>query len=96
MTQTCAPTWKVSASHGVSIKSWGATPSCNAAVCQDADNGYQQVCCTKPCHVVAHTIPEYDLLDENNPATGAFARARGAPTGTRSADGTMAAFRSAR
>lgn len=70
ITQSCSPSWTVSASHGVAMQSWGSTPGCNEYTCEDADNGYQTTCCTAPCAILAHTIPAYGLLDPANPATG--------------------------
>jgi hypothetical protein len=54
-------------SGGVAIQTWGSqTDECIAS---DPETG-KAVPCTLSCEVLAHTRPEFDLVDDSNPATG--------------------------
>lgn len=70
------------AAHGVMVQTWGngpfVNPACkadtcglgNPLCCEDREYPGAYGCCTQGCEVIAHTRPEFDLIDPSNPATG--------------------------
>lgn len=63
----CNPRWSHVSAGGVVHQTWGQHP--DECIATDPETG-KVVPCTQDCEVLGHTRPEFDLVDESNPATG--------------------------
>ena len=64
----CNPSWPHAVSRGNVVQDLLTAPS-PGTMTTDPETG-QSVPATSDCEVIGHTRPEFDLLDESNPATG--------------------------
>ena len=64
----CNPSWAHAVSHGNVVQDLLTAPP-QGSTTTDPETG-QLVPATNDCEVLGHTRPEFDLLDETNPATG--------------------------
>ena len=64
----CNPSWTHAVSRGNVVQDLLTAPS-PGTMTTDPETG-QSVPATNDCEVLGHTRPEFDLLDESNPATG--------------------------
>jgi hypothetical protein len=74
-TWTCNPSWIHTFSHGSIIQLWGTTPGGRTT---DPETG-QTVDITPDCEILAHTLPEFDVIDPNNPQNGIILRQNSLP-----------------
>lgn len=68
----CNPVWNTYFSGGSFIQAWDLDKPRPTQMRKDPETN-QTVQTSYPCEILAHDRPEFDLIDETNPATGGIA-----------------------